>query len=234
MGEITNPAEEYFKDGFWAYNATAGAWVKLNADDNGYLKIAEQAPLTGFATSTLQGTMVTALQSIQNLVGALHDVGVDELDVILAGQAADIEVKQQTAADLTPGINGWDGSAWRKLSLLWGFSETWIDSASQAASGGGDATATITPLAADYVYVLQVIGVRHDSSSSKAIEIYLRTSSSYTWIAQITAMAAGVRTITHTEIALNAGDGIYAKVTAPGDGKSVFVEVWGYKMKSTE
>lgn len=78
---IGDPAQIYFKDGIWAYDATAKAWVKLQADDNGYLKVAETSPISGFATAANQTTMITALQSLQNLVGALHDVGLDELDV---------------------------------------------------------------------------------------------------------------------------------------------------------
>lgn len=38
MTGITNPAEEYFKDGFWGWDSDAGAWIKVTAED-GKLKV---------------------------------------------------------------------------------------------------------------------------------------------------------------------------------------------------
>jgi len=43
---------------------------------------------TGAATAAKQDTQTTALQSIQNLVGALNDVGLDELRVLVAKDGA--------------------------------------------------------------------------------------------------------------------------------------------------
>lgn len=42
---------------------------------------------SGAATSANQATEITTLQSLQNLVGALHDVGLDELDVQVIASA---------------------------------------------------------------------------------------------------------------------------------------------------
>lgn len=52
-------------------------------DASGHLQIdvLESALPSGAATATNQATIITAVQSLQNLVGALHDVGVDEIDV---------------------------------------------------------------------------------------------------------------------------------------------------------
>jgi len=42
MPGITNPAEEYFKDGQWGWDAVAGAWVKLLVDADGRLIVAAE------------------------------------------------------------------------------------------------------------------------------------------------------------------------------------------------
>lgn len=55
---------------------------------------------SGAATATNQGTEITALQSIQNLVGALHDVGVDELDVQVIASALPADAATQTTLAL--------------------------------------------------------------------------------------------------------------------------------------
>lgn len=39
MNGIADPAEEYFKDGIWGWDATAGIWVKLPVDDEGRLRV---------------------------------------------------------------------------------------------------------------------------------------------------------------------------------------------------
>lgn len=38
---IANPAEEYFKDGVWGWDATEGEWVKLSVDASGYLQVVD-------------------------------------------------------------------------------------------------------------------------------------------------------------------------------------------------
>lgn len=39
MGGITDPAEEYFKDGVWGWDSAAEAWKKLEATPSGYLPV---------------------------------------------------------------------------------------------------------------------------------------------------------------------------------------------------
>lgn len=53
--------------------------------DAGALKIKEQAPLTGFATSAKQDTMITALQLIDDLRNALASVATDRVVVEAKG-----------------------------------------------------------------------------------------------------------------------------------------------------
>lgn len=36
---VTDPAQEYFKDGLWGWNSTDGTWVKLPVDNDGYLRV---------------------------------------------------------------------------------------------------------------------------------------------------------------------------------------------------
>lgn len=69
--------------GLAIYNSSDNKWYLVRGTDGGALKVTSPDwPLpTGAATDAKQTTMITALQSLQNLVGALHDVGVDEIDV---------------------------------------------------------------------------------------------------------------------------------------------------------
>lgn len=81
MTGITDPGEEYFKDGIWGWVGTA--WKKLIGDAAGHLQvdIVTSGLPAGGATAANQATMITALQLIDDLRNALDSVGTDEIDV---------------------------------------------------------------------------------------------------------------------------------------------------------
>lgn len=82
MSPITEPTEEYFKDGLWGW--VANQWKKLVADAAGHLQVdvLTSGLPAGGATAANQTTMITALQLIDDLRNALNDVGTDELRTI--------------------------------------------------------------------------------------------------------------------------------------------------------
>lgn len=71
-------------------------------DIAGHLQIdvLESALPSGAATAANQATIITAVQSLQNLVGALHDVGIDELDVIVESSALPTGAATETTVGL--------------------------------------------------------------------------------------------------------------------------------------
>jgi len=171
MTGITNPAQEYFKDGLWGW--VTDQWKKLIGDAAGHLQVdvVESGLPTGAATSANQTTMITALQLIDDLRAALTTVATDSLDVRLDGQTADVEVKQQTAADLTPGVMGWDGSAWRKLPMLWGFTETVADRQFDTDADAGTNDLTFTAPAGGEVWVITNVAFRNRGSVCSSIVV---------------------------------------------------------------
>jgi len=68
------------------------------------LKVKEQSPIAGFATSANQTTMITALQLIDDLRNALGTVNTDDLQVDVK-DIADGEIK----------LYGYDGTNWQTL-----------------------------------------------------------------------------------------------------------------------
>jgi len=83
MSGITNPAEEYFKDGGWAWDPAGSEWLKLVID-----------PLT---------------------------------NRLVIDHPGDLEVVQPVPNDLRVGNYGWDGAAWHKTPMLWGYSEVYSE-----------------------------------------------------------------------------------------------------------
>jgi len=73
-------------------------WIAALIDALGHLQVdvvASGLP-SGGATEATLASALTALQSIQNLVGALHDVGLDELDVQVIASALPTDAATQT------------------------------------------------------------------------------------------------------------------------------------------
>lgn len=190
MPGITNPAEEYFKDGLWGWVSTA--WKKLVATAG----------------------------------GALH--------IQFAGQEVDVEVKQTTPADLTPGVCGWDGSAWQKLPLVFGYTGRVAEYKTGVADGAGHAVASTTAVDAGEIHVLQVVSASHNAGAAKGIEIYHVVAGASAPLIFTTATASGMWEIAVVEVVLAQGDQITAYAIAPGDGKSVYMHVRGYAMKIAE
>lgn len=87
------------------YGSDGSNWLALLVDALGRLQV--DAEVDNFpadpATQTTLASCLTALQSLQNLVGALHDVGLDELDVQVITSVLPTDAATQTtlAATLT-------------------------------------------------------------------------------------------------------------------------------------
>jgi len=99
--------------GLLVYDSVNDDWYAVLGDADGHIQldVLESALPSGAATAILQGTMITALQSIQNLVGALGDVAVDELRVNLIGNEVkagtrDLGIHKQIYNDV-PGDTDW-------------------------------------------------------------------------------------------------------------------------------
>lgn len=84
------------------YGSDGSKWIALLVDALGALQVdVSSIPLpTDAATETTLASALTALQSIQNLVGALHDVGLDELDVQVIASALPTDAATQTTLAL--------------------------------------------------------------------------------------------------------------------------------------
>jgi len=190
MSGITNPAEEYFKNGLWAWDPAAGVWLKLIID-----------PLT------------------------------NQLSVAVNNDA---EVHQTAPADLAAGAHGWDGSAWRKLPLVWGYSEEWGEQKIGTAAGAGNATTHTVAVPGGYVYVLSALAIIQTSGAAQRVYAQLvRGVLAIALVDEATA-TSGQSYCWHGHVPLKEDDYVEAVCVAPGDGQAVHLRVWGYKMKVAE
>ena len=84
------------------------------------------------------------------------------LVVAVAALSGEVEVVQSDPADLLVGQHQFDGSAWRKSNLLFGYNDKWAENM------GGDATGTewvknsaVVP--AGEIWVLQALSIRNET-----------------------------------------------------------------------
>jgi hypothetical protein len=190
MPGITDPAEEYFKDGVWAW--VSNQWKKLVADASNFLQ------------------------------------------VNVAAQDIDVEIKQTAAADLTPGVCGWDGSAWRKLSLLWGYSDRYVDAVSATKSGDGNYQRDSTAVPAGYVYIVQSAGI-HNQTGARGMSYLAFMSSSLAYYFAQALTPAKYELVGFTgQLILKEGDQLRWFQSTCLDSDNIRTYAWGYKMKVAE
>lgn len=132
------------------------------------------------------------------------------------------------------GTWGWDGTQWRKLPLLWGYSDRWSEANDAAASGAGDISAPTVAVPAGSVYVLQACSAFHNAGVTKIIYISVVTSETIIELLWPTTTAHLARILWGGTLVLKEGDYVRATVFAPGDGKKAFIRVHGYKMSIAE
>lgn len=183
---ITDPAEEYFGGGVWAW--ATGQWEKLVADASSFLQ------------------------------------------VNVAAQDIDVEVKQQTAADLTPGIMGWDGSAWQKLPLLLGYTDRWVELQLTNSAAAGVNDLNTDPVPAGYIYVVQAISmINNDNICHRRPSVTDDTT--FVHLAYEINIAALVPTmVNHPGIPLKEDDYVRGRFSSCTAGDNLRLYTWGYKM----
>jgi len=96
------------------------------------------------------------------------------LKVIGAGVAGAIEVTQDTPDDLLVGQHQYDGSAWHKSNMLWGYNAWWAESLGGVATGA-NYSANSDTVPEGEVWVCQAISIRNSSraAANVAFSVYL-------------------------------------------------------------
>lgn len=190
MSGITDPAQEYFKDGLWAW--VADQWKKLVADASNFLQIN------------------------------------------IAAQDIDVEIKQQTAADLTPGGMGWDGSAWHKLAMLWGYSDRWEEKENYTMLSDTYYNLDTTAVPAGYVYKLEMVSIYNNTGARGSVHISVLSGGISYHLVWGSTPARYVPTIWAEGFTMKEGDVIRVRQLACLTNDVIRVIVRGYKMKVAE
>lgn len=190
MPGITNPAEEYFKDGQWAWDPAGAEWLKLIID-----------PLT---------------------------------NRLVIDHPGDLEVVQPVPNDLRVGNYGWDGVAWRKLPMVWGFSSRYAEDEYMLDTPAGNQTLTFSTVPAGEVWVVQGWTAWSKQANVTALEFYVLSGAGSN---RITMLPLGVGYTTksaNVPIILSVDDKISVVFKDCAALDDIYSVAWGYKMKVAE
>lgn len=143
----------------------------------------------------------------------------------------DVEIKQTAPADLCIAQHQYDGSAWKKSNLLWGYNERWAEKVVDTNADAGDDTLTTTAVPPGYVYVLTNLSVQNNNTSNTSIEVYCSDGSVNARIVVPLSTTATIADAWSGMIPLAEGDVVNALFHGCTAGDDIFIMVWGYKMK---
>jgi len=190
MPGITDPAEEYFKDGLWAWDPAGGVWLKLIID-----------PLT---------------------------------NRLVVDHPGDIEVVQPVPADLCVANYGWDGAAWRKLPLIWGYSDVWEAQVAETNAPGAGATLRLPAVDVGEIWVVQAASAVDIVTAPGWASIRVVGATYTNTIAAKNPLLLSEYVIFSGQMVLKAGDLLEAYFFASVAGDDLYFMARGYKMKVAE
>lgn len=167
MSGVTDPAEEYFKDGLWGWVSTA--WEKLTSSG---------------------GRLFTA-------------------------------------------SHGYDGTAWRKLALVWGFSSCYLDQQTGTNSGGGNEFLTFPTPASGIARVILGFVAYNDGSAATRIDLRVRSGTSTNFLRTVIAPAQFATVELLSSLVLVNPDFLQVRFVGCTNGDVVNATAWGYDMELT-
>ena len=142
-------------------------------------------------------------------------------------------VQIDVAGNAVPQANahGFDGSNWRKLQQLWGYTDRWVETVSELNAGAGANNIFTAAVPAGYVYVCNLCDCFNNTSASTRL-LGATDGTNNVILTQEAGIAAGGITISgYCWVVLKEGDQMRARFTGCTAGDDLYLRVWGFKMK---
>ena len=133
-------------------------------------------------------------------------------------------------AHFDKGLWGWDLAQWRKMPMIWGYSDRWAEVAVGTSTGGAATNAETTPVPAGYVYVLNYWTVVHTDTVVRSSFLTLAVGNVEVYLLKDTAMIQDIEQYGAVSAVLKEGDTARFVVWGLTEGKYAILNVWGYKM----
>jgi len=126
---------------------------------------------------------------------------------------------------------GYDGSQWRKMPLVWGYYDTYVEAGSVRSAGAGVETVVLGAVPAGYVYVVNTIAVLDITTDPTKVEgVVVKGGID---VPVFTKLSPGVNAwyAFVLSAALKEGDYVKAWFTGTANGDWLLLRAEGYKMR---
>lgn len=153
------------------------------------------------------------------------------LYVVGTGTAGAIEVTQDTPGDLLVGQHQYDGSAWRKSNLIFGYNDRILEVAEDTDVGAGTQTLEIAVDTSGYVWVITAVCFFWQGTSCSFLTAQITDGTNVVDLESDGSPTSGLRLFVRGEFVLKAGDKIQVKAFGLTAGDDLYLRVNGYKMK---
>jgi len=132
------------------------------------------------------------------------------------------------------GIWGWDGTVWRKLSQLWGYSDQYAEVAEETVSADGNVSLYLSTVPAGEIWVVEFVTFRNRDTAIPEIQGYLDgTSADIRFYHNLNVVAGTYYTWAGT-VRMKEGDRIAGFFGGCVTNDVVRLQAMGYKMKIAE
>lgn len=131
-------------------------------------------------------------------------------------------------------IHGWDGVAWRKLPILWGYSERWVEKKTLTVTVGGTNFLQTTGVLDGYVHVVDAIVTLNEDKTATHLKRLAGGGHEIEIDAAVDVGAATHDPLFPVGVCLAKDDYVKAYFLSCDVDDRLTLYVWGYKMKVAE
>lgn len=142
-------------------------------------------------------------------------------------------VTQPTEQYFKDGVWGWDASRWRKLALLWGYTDIWVENLGTADADAGNYLAATVAVPAGYVYVLEHLTIRNKTGARGAVYLSIGDGSPWVYVVVNLTPAQHIPDAFNGPITLKAGYQARVYMASVLANDAIDAAAWGYKMAVT-
>lgn len=135
-----------------------------------------------------------------------------------------------TAEYFDKGVWGYDGTRWRKLALLWGYTDRYAERVSDLNADAGQNSLDGTVVPAGEVWMVEVISAQNATTSISAIILQVTDGSAYAEMARNNSPASGNNVNWYGRVTMKEGDKVHIIFDGCISGDDLYLDVWGYKM----
>jgi len=132
------------------------------------------------------------------------------------------------------GLWGWDGSQWRKLPLVWGYSEDYSEKVVESDVPAGSVTIDLSTVPAGEVWVIQRFLCTPSQVNITRMRLQKRVSGTAYDLRSITSFTAYNNVVVDSVFSLPAGANLRVSMAGAQAGDDFVVTAAGYKMKVAE